>query len=70
MWDLSKQNLIFCANMYIFPQFHPCCYNPSLGLVTKAKACKVVGREGSPKGTFHAPERAKECEGMNPHTPK
>jgi hypothetical protein len=37
-------------------------HNPSLGLMTKAKACKVegqkeVGNEGK-------------CEGMNPHPPK
>jgi hypothetical protein len=44
--------------------------NPSLGLTTKPKACKVAGQEGSPKVTFHTPESANECEGMNPHTPK
>jgi hypothetical protein len=41
------------------------CRNPSLGLTTKARACKR-----SPGITFHAPESAKECEGLNPHTPK
>jgi hypothetical protein len=46
------------------------CHNPSLGLATKARTCKVVGQEGSPGVTFHAPGSAKECEGMNPHTPK
>ncbi len=47
------------------------CHNPSLGLATKARACKVASREGSPWGvTSHAPGSAKECEGMNPHTPK
>jgi hypothetical protein len=44
--------------------------NPNLGLATKAKAFKVGGQEGSPKVTSHALESAKECEGMNPHTPK
>ncbi len=37
--------------------------NPSLGLATKARACKVTGQErklGSER----------KCEGMNPHTPK
>jgi hypothetical protein len=29
-----------------------------------------VGQEGSLGVTFHAPGSAKECEGMNPHTPK
>ncbi len=46
------------------------CRNPSLGLTTKARACKGVGQKRSPGVTFHAPESAKECEGMNPHTPK
>jgi hypothetical protein len=29
-----------------------------------------VGQERSPEVTFHALENAKQCEGMNPHTPK
>ncbi len=46
------------------------CHNPSLGLATKAKACKGAGQKGSPGITSHAPRSAKECEGMNLHTPK
>jgi hypothetical protein len=46
------------------------CRNHSLRLATKGRACKSAGQEGSPRVTFHAPESAKECEGMNPHTPK
>jgi hypothetical protein len=46
------------------------CCNPSLGLTTKARSYKGVGQEGSPRVTFHALGSAKECEGMNPHTPK
>jgi len=46
------------------------CHNPSLGLVTKARACKAAGQEGIPRVTFHVPGNAKECEGMNLHTPK
>jgi hypothetical protein len=46
------------------------CSNLNLGLVTKARVCKVVGQEESPRITFHVPESAKECEGMNPHTSK
>ncbi len=45
----------------------PCC-NLSLGLVTKAKACKNAGQKGSPGVTSHAPENVGECEEMNPHT--
>ncbi len=47
-----------------------CCHNPSLGFATKVRACKNVGQEGRPGVTFHAPGNVKECEGMNPHTPK
>jgi hypothetical protein len=50
--------------------FDPLCRNPSLGLVTKARACKSAGQEGNPGVTFHVPGSAKECEGMNPHIPK
>jgi hypothetical protein len=46
------------------------CRNPSLGLVTKVRACKGAGQEGSPGVTSHVPRSVGECEGMNPHTPK
>jgi hypothetical protein len=46
------------------------CYNPSLRLVTKTRACKGAGQEGSPRITSHDPRNVRECEGMNPHTPK
>ncbi len=46
------------------------CRNPNLGLTTKRKACKSAGQEKSLGVTFHAPKSAKECEGMNLHTPK
>ncbi len=46
------------------------CRNPSLGLSTKAKACKDAGQEGSPRVTFHAPKNVGQCEGMNPYIPK
>jgi len=46
------------------------CCNPSLKLVTKARACKGAGQKGSPGVTSHALENVGECEGMNPHTPK
>jgi len=35
-----------------------------------AKTYKVVGQEGSPGVTSHAPKSVGEFEGMNPHTPK
>jgi hypothetical protein len=53
----------------ITPGYSRCC-NLSRGLVTKARAWEVAGQEGSPGVTSHAPRSAKECKGMNPHTPK
>jgi hypothetical protein len=44
--------------------------NPSLGLTTKARGCKVVGQEKDSKVTSHVLGSAKECEGMNLHIPK
>ncbi len=35
------------------------CCNPSLGLATKAKGCKVVGQETNPRVTSYAPKNAK-----------
>ncbi len=61
------------VNHYINPLFisKVCkCYNPNLGLVTKARACKGVGQEGSSRVTSHVLGSVGECEGMNPHTPK
>jgi hypothetical protein len=46
------------------------CRNRKLGLTTKARVYKVVGQEGSLRVASHAPRSAKECEGMNSHTPK
>jgi len=52
------------------PIGHFGCYDPSLGFVTKAKACKGVSQKGSMRVTFHTPRSVGKCEGMNPHTPK
>jgi hypothetical protein len=38
---------------------HVKCHNPNLGLATKARACKVLGQEGGPEITSHAPGSAK-----------
>ncbi len=46
------------------------CCNLSLGLVTKAKTNKVASQEGSMGVMSHAPGNVRECEGINPHTPK
>jgi hypothetical protein len=44
---------------YLLIAWYKDCYNPSLGLATKARACKNAGQEGSLGVTFHAPESAK-----------
>jgi hypothetical protein len=49
---------------------HIDCRNPSLGLMTKARACESAGQEWSMGVTFHAFGRVGKCEGMNPHIPK
>jgi hypothetical protein len=49
---------------------NPICRNRSLGLMTKARAYKSAGQEGSSGGTSYIPRSAGECERMNPHIPK
>jgi len=46
------------------------CRNPSLGLATKARACKSAGQKGGLGSTSYIPGSARECERMSPHTPK
>jgi len=46
------------------------CCNPSLGLVTEVRVYKSCGPRMKPKSHIHAPGSARECKGMNPHTPK
>jgi hypothetical protein len=59
-------NIVMVSALLVF-QF---CHNLNLGLVTKVRACKGAGQERSWGVTFHTPGSAKECEGMNPRTPK
>jgi hypothetical protein len=67
-----KLGLIFLKVSHFFIWFvqEHNCRNLNLGLATKARACKGAIQEWSPRFTFHAPENARECEGMKPHTPK
>jgi len=46
------------------------CHNPGLRFMTKTRACKGANQKRSPGITSHAPGSVRECEGMNPHTPK
>jgi hypothetical protein len=48
---ISKKINIY---IYIYIYIYSICRNPSLGLVTKAMACKGVGQKGSPDVTSHA----------------
>jgi len=38
--------------------------------MTKARACKKARQEGDPGDTPYTPGSERECEKMNPHTPK
>jgi hypothetical protein len=46
-------------NKHSKPSHHMFCRNPSLGLATKARGCKVAGQEGDSGVTSHAPGSAK-----------
>jgi hypothetical protein len=48
--------------------FHYC--RNSRFWLTKTRAYKGAGQKGSLRVTSHAPRSAKECENVNPHTPK
>jgi hypothetical protein len=56
--DLEQQ----FKSISITPCMSFCC-NLRLGLMTKARSCKVAGQERKPGSE-------RKCEGMNPHTPK
>jgi hypothetical protein len=74
LWILMNVPLMSPMQPYNSTKFVPnttcSSHNPSLGLVTKARACKGIGQKGSPGITSHAPGSVGECEGMNTHTPK
>ncbi len=59
-----------CSRDHLNYLLHSYCRNPSLGFVTKARACKGVSQEGSLGDTFYVLGNVGECEGMNSHTPK
>jgi hypothetical protein len=61
-----KELLRFRVNLLTFW----ICRNTNLGFATKTKGCKVLGQKGSPGVMSHAPESARECEGIGIHTPK
>jgi hypothetical protein len=54
----------------IFSSLNICYRNLSLGLTIKVEAYNDGGQKGSLGITSHAAGSAKECERMNPHTPK
>jgi hypothetical protein len=68
-WNHLAYRDTFCCNVKNKFLYYTC-HNLSLRLATKARANKSPGQKGSLEVTFHAPGSAKECEGMNPHTPK
>jgi len=52
------------------PTIKASCYNPSLGLVTKARGMERCGPRVQLESHIHILKSAGECEGMSPHTPK
>ncbi len=52
------------------PYLDPYCRNPNLGIATKARAYKRARQEGDSGNTSSTPRSARECERLNPHTPK
>jgi hypothetical protein len=42
----------------------------TMGSRPRQGACKGVNQKWNLGVTFHAPKSGRECEGMNPHTPK
>jgi hypothetical protein len=55
------------SGSFDFPCEHPC-RNLSLGLATKARACKGEGQEGNLGVTSHAPGSVGECENEHSHS--
>jgi hypothetical protein len=49
---------------------HCLCCNPTPCACDQSKGLQRCGPRVSPGITFHAPESAGKCEGMNPNTPK
>ncbi len=49
---------------------HHECRNPNFGLAIKARGCKVAGQKRKSRVMTHVPGSARECEGIDPHTPK
>jgi hypothetical protein len=60
---MSENQVLWKLNYNVY-------HNLSLGLMTKARACKGAGQKGSPGVTSHVPGSVGECEGMSPHIPK
>ncbi len=52
------------------PYHFKMCHNPSLGLATKARGLQGCGPRGRSEIHSTCSRECKECEGMNPHTPK
>jgi hypothetical protein len=69
-WFLECTRISFWELFSLMSTSHTLCRNPSLGLATKAKGLQGCGPRGSPGVTSHTPGSVRECEGVNPHTPK
>ncbi len=67
---LGHWHLFGDGHVYFIHFYHDFeCRNPSLGLVTKVRACEGAGQEGRSGVTFHAFGNVGKCEGMSPTLP-
>jgi hypothetical protein len=72
--NVRKLSNVLCVFFSIVSLFLVCFVfvyrNPNFGFATKIRGCKVVSQKGSPGIMPHAPGSARECEGIDPRTPK
>jgi hypothetical protein len=69
MW-INFKNIQWKKSSKKFIKHYNGCHNLNLGFATKARACKRAKQEGDMGGTSYTLVSARECERMNPHTPK
>jgi hypothetical protein len=62
-WNITSKKIT-----YFFFELFQNYRNPSLGLVTKAKACKGVGQERSPRVTSYVPQSVGEWRNEHSHS--
>jgi hypothetical protein len=65
VWHMDK-----CIGRWIMSLWFNECYDLNPGLMTNARGMERCGLKVQPGNHIHILGSARECEGMNPHTPK